>query len=174
VLEDENRWDLTDRGKKSTATRTKKLRFMEDRVITLLDWAAGDGRGSSTYSCGTPVRDFKLDGRHYRLLLLERFYNRGDELDFCIRRRGEDRFPNTTERVRVEAAHIISVLKMTVRWPADRPPKAVRLRKTTAAGRFSTTTVSGAVTDTPDGRREYTTTITDPELGGETAIEWDW
>jgi hypothetical protein len=173
VLRDESEWDITSGGDESQTKRTRLLRFTQDQVITLLDWARGDGTGNSTYSCGEPLKDFKLDGRHYRLLLLERFYNRGDELEFTVRRTSKGMFPKKTDRVTIEALHVISVLKMTVRWPVERPPTAVRFRKTSAAGTHQTEAVTDAVR-LRDGRREYSVTAHAPELGSLTVVEWDW
>jgi len=174
VLEDKSAWEIEKRGEISKVVRTKKLRFAQDGVITLLDYAGGDGTGRSEYSRGTPVKDFKLDGRDFRLLLLERFYNRGDELDFEVRRTAKDRFPRATERVRIEARHVIFVLRLSVRWSSERLPTAVRLRTRTPTGQTTTTIVTGEVKTDSAGCKEYSVAVNEPELGGETAIEWDW
>jgi hypothetical protein len=173
VLEDESCWDITDRGSKSTVERRKQLRFTQNEVITLLDWALGDGTGTTTYSCGRPVEDFKLDNKRFRLILLERFYGRGDELEFVLKRSGKDKFPNTTERIGIEATTVIAILKMSVRWPTDRAPRTVRLRKKNAAGQYDTKDVTTDV-KTEGGRKHYELELPEPERGGETTIEWDW
>jgi hypothetical protein len=64
-------------------------------------------------------------------------------------------------------------MRLTVMWPATRPPRAVRLSIVTAAKVPSTKDVTGEIT-MRDGRPVYVVDLDEPEKGGTTTIEWDW
>lgn len=154
------------------------MRFAQNEVISLIDWSQGDGATQGvTYTPGElvhgPYRE--ADGRDYVLIALDRMYARDEELPFRTERLIHDAFPASSERVSIVALDSTSLLRLTVLWPIDRPPNAVRLRIAKADGEFKIENVAAAVLDkTHDGRVTYTKEVPDPELGGRTSVEWDW
>ena len=174
VMKDESVWDIRDRGASSTAVRTRLLHFNQDETRTVLDWLSGDGSSETSYDRGLSIRDFQHDGRKYKLVFLDRFYNHGDTLSFVTRRTATDSFPGNTERVAIEAVNKVDLLRLKVIWPEDRPPTGVWLRRTNAGGeRVEKTDVTSSVR-TEKGRGCYATEVQEPERGGRTTIEWDW
>jgi membrane protein implicated in regulation of membrane protease activity len=173
VMLDETTWDLQGRGEVAYATRRKRLRFVQDEVITVVDWFQGDGKSDIEYPLGKPVHSFKADGRACTLIALDRFYGRGEELDFLVKRTARDAFPGNPDRAAVVTLDQVSVLRMTVKWSVERPPTAVRLRRMRADGVVQVQNVTDQLTCLSE-RSVYTVTVDEPERGGRTSIEWDW
>ena len=81
-------------GAEATLTRHEVIRFLQDNVVAIHDYAWGDGDQFADYQCqpGVPV-DFYQDGsRHNVLMSLRETKNRGDGLDLWIERKIKDGF----------------------------------------------------------------------------------
>jgi hypothetical protein len=173
VTESDCFWEIDEAGG-CTSCRRKHLRFTQDEVVTVLDWMKVDGKPQSIKyrpEPGKRVHKYISDGRTHYLVALDRPYGREEELDFFIDRRVEGCFVTTPERVVVVAYEPTSLVKMTVRWPKGRPPKAVRFFRRTDAERQKP--VAQTVKH-KKGQAEVTVIAQNPEPGERLAIEWDW
>jgi len=172
VVISESTWDISEDGS-ARVVRWKKVRFAQDDVIAVVDWYTGDGTiGAPTYKPGKAVHPFVSDGRTCMLVALDRPYARDEERDLIIERTVEGAFPKNPDRVWTMVLDSTSLLRMVVRWPATRPPTAVRLHRRSDLDRGKPTTVHPVMSD--DGRLEFTAEIQEPERGERMGIEWDW
>jgi membrane protein implicated in regulation of membrane protease activity len=176
VLLDAATWDISAQdGSLAYGTREKKIRFEHNKVLSLYDFAQGDGTDAAAeYSHGKKVDSFVFEGRRYSLIGLGRIYSRGDEIDFCVKRTMRNTFPTSHgECIGVRTLDPTTQLRIDVTWPRDRALRAVRLGITTAAGQSRYEDVTSQVM-TRDGRPMYTVERGEPEQGGLTTVEWDW
>jgi hypothetical protein len=172
VVVSESTWDIHDDGS-THAIRWKKLRFAQNDVIAVVDWAGGDGdTEQTTYNPGKAVHTFVVDRRNSTLVALDRPYARDEERDLLIERTRQNAFLKTPDRIWVFCLDPTSLMRATVRWPTTRPPQAIRFlrRSDSEPGRpVVVQPVKGA-----DGRLEYTAEIAEPIRGERMCIEWDW
>jgi hypothetical protein len=172
VVASESIWDIAADGS-SHVVRWKRLRFAQNDVIAIVDWSTGDGTPTNTtYKPGKPVHEFVVDGRHSTLVALDRPYARDEEQDLLIERSREGVFVKSPDRVWVVCLDPTSLMKVTVRWPVTRPPKAVRFIRRSDREPGRPVTVQPVKAD--DGRLEFTAEVTEPERGERICIEWDW
>ena len=75
-------------GEEATLTRREVIRFLQDNVVVIHDYAWGDGELFAEYQCRPRVPvDFYQDSSKWNILIsLRETKNRGDELDFRIER----------------------------------------------------------------------------------------
>lgn len=172
VVVSESTWDLRDDGS-ARVIRWKKLRFAQNDVIAVVDWASGDGATTqTTYQPGKVVHSFVVDGRNSTLVALDRPYARDEEQDLLIERTRRDAFLKDPDRVWVFCIDPTSLMRITVRWPTARPPRAIRFlrRSDSELGRpVVVQPIKGE-----DGRLEFTAEIPEPVRGERMCIEWDW
>jgi membrane protein implicated in regulation of membrane protease activity len=174
VTVNESTWDI---GADGTANleRRKHLRFSQDEVVAVLDWLKADGVVQNIQYRPPPgkrIHSYDSDGRQHVLVALDRPYARDEELDFYIERTVEHCFVKTPDRVTVYAIESTSLIKMTVRWPLDRPPRAVRFYRRTDAERRKPVTLQAQ--KGVNGRAEVQVDAQDPDPGERICIEWDW
>lgn len=173
VIVSESTWDLHEDGS-AHVIRWKKLRFAQNDVIAVVDWAAGDGDVTqTTYQPGHVVHTFVVDGRNSTLVALDRPYARDEEQDLLIERTRRNAFLKNPDRVWGVCLDPTSLMRVTVRWPQARPPRAVRFlrRSDSEPGR---PVVVQPVRSDEDGRLEFTGEIPEPAKGERMCIEWDW
>jgi hypothetical protein len=170
----ESTWDLNHDGGVSLLRR-KHLRIAQDDVVTVLDWLKADGEVvENKYRPlpGKPVHTYDSDGRQHVLVALDRPRMRDEELDFFIERKVERAFVGNPEQVLIVAYESTSLVRMTVRWPATRPPTEVRFYRRSDAERRKPVVLRTTKTD--DGREQVEIDAQNPSLGERICIEWDW
>jgi hypothetical protein len=174
VVESESTWDIQDDGT-AKLLRRKRLRFAQDDVVTVLDWLKADGKVNDIKYRPLPgrrIHTYDSDGRKHTLVALDRPYGRDEELDFYIERTIEQCFVKSPDRTTVHALESTSLIRMTVRWPVARPPRAVRFYRRTDAERRKP--VVPPVVKGPGGHMEVTIEAQDPGRGERICLEWDW
>jgi hypothetical protein len=174
VVESDSTWDIQDDGS-TKLVRRKRLRFAQDDVVTVLDWLKADGKIKDIKYRPLPgnrIHTYDSDGREHTLVALDRPYAREEELDFFVERTIEQCFVKTPDRTTVHALESTSLIRMTVRWPIGRPPRAVRFYRRTDAERRKP--VVPPVIQGQDGRMEVTIDAQDPGRGERICLEWDW
>lgn len=174
VLLHETTWDIIESdGSQVSATRVKSIRFDQNRVFSFYDFSDGDGTKETEYLPGKAVDSFLAEGRMYTLVSLGRVYYRGEHLTLTAKRTITDGFKKDHEAVGVLVQDATERLRLIVKWPADRPPTAVRLGRATPARDWRNEDVLDKV-ETKDGRSTYEVEIENPERGSTTTIEWEW
>lgn len=87
VLNYECEIELKDKnGSLATIKKCEKIRYLQDYITSYQDRAWGDGEIFLNYRCspGTPVDEFRLGHKTYKLISLREFRNKGNVDDFHI------------------------------------------------------------------------------------------
>ncbi len=173
MLVSETVWDIAEvDGSLAHVTVRRRIRFNQNNVFALYDFAGGDGSREETYSRGEKVHEFVSDGQTISIIAFNRFFSRNDEIDFVVNRTARDAFLNSEESVGVVAREKANRSLMKVIWPTERQPVNVRFVKTTAAG-IRQAAIPKTVRQ-ENGRPICEVEILEPELGTTFKIEWDW
>ena len=175
VLEHATTLDLMDSsGGVAVVKRRQKVRFLQDHVVAIADYAWGDGRIFAEYSCspGTPVDMYSHGSRHTVLISLREAKSRGDALRFKIHRKIIGGFTGRNEWWETEIYHRTKRLKVDVIFPRDRQFRkaSVTLRstnRTTPLGPRNFRFLN-------DGRQKLTWEIAKPKLHDRYILKWVW
>lgn len=176
VLSHETTWDIVEAdGSLVIATRVKKIRIDQNNVFALYDFSTGDGNRDIEYSPGSCVSTFiGHGGKEYDLIDLGRIYNRGERIDFKVRRTVRDGFLADRELVAVDTRDATERMTLTVVWPPDRPPTSLTLSRGTPSHDWKNEDVLKEVKTNDEGRQFFQVEIYAPEKGGSTTIAWEW
>ncbi len=174
VLSHETTWDIAESdGSLVYATRVKDIRIDQNNVFALYDFHTGDGNRDIAYSPGKKVSQFLgHGGKMYDLINLGRLYYRGERLTFTVERTVRDGFVEDTEAVAVDTQDPTERMHLKILWPANRPPKALRLGRGTPSNEWKNEDVLRNLKT--DGERPVYEVELTPEKGGTTTIEWEW
>jgi|GEM_PF-2109746 len=174
VLDDESLWDLRDSaGTDALLTRTRTLRFLQDGVFAIRDYAWGNGDVLADYSCdpGYPADYYSAGGRHNVVISLRDTKRRGDVDTYTIKRRTTDMFLGSSEWVSTETLQTTRRLTLTVLFPVSRIPVEAWLDRSSrpehARKRLRAEVHSG-------GRQKLSVTLHDPPLRETFTIWWRW
>jgi len=118
-------WDIQDaEGRKAVVKKSRRIRFLQDEVFAIRDYAWGDGNVLAAFSCdpGHVADTYSSDGRHSIVITLRETKRRGDEEDFHTARTVENTFTGESEWVQAEILHNTKRVSITVLFPKDRPP----------------------------------------------------
>jgi hypothetical protein len=175
VLVHETTWDIAETdGSLVCATRTKEIRIDQNNVFALYDFSTGDGERDIEYSPGKCVSKFTgHGGKEYDLIDLGRIYNRGERLDFKVKRTVRDGFLSDREIVAVDTRDATERMTLKIFWPANRPPTSLILGRGTPSHDWKNEDVLSEVKQ-EGGRPTYRVDIYSPDKGGSTTIEWEW
>jgi hypothetical protein len=174
VLSTDATWDIvaTD-GSLVIAERVKKVRFDQNKVVSVYDFWSGDGDRKNEYSPGREAGQFLGEGRWNALIALDRVYYRGEHADLKVRRTVRHGFTSTCESVGMVTEDATALLCMKIQWPKDCRPTALRLGTRTPAHEWRSEDVLSDLDDS-SGRPVYTVPVRDPAKGSMTVIEWEW
>jgi hypothetical protein len=175
VLSHETTWDIAESdGSLVYATRVKQIRIDQNNVFALYDFSNGDGDRTIEYSPGKCVSKFiGHGGKDYDLIDLGRIYNRGERLDFKVKRTVRDGFLADRELVAVDTRDATERMTLKILWPADRPPTSLILGRGTPSHDWKNEDVLNEVKKEGE-RPTYRVDIYSPDKGGSTTIEWEW
>ena len=165
-----NDWD----GKIASVQKRKKIRYLQNQITTYLDEAWGNGEILLNYRCspGTPVDEYRLGHKTYKLISLREFRNRGDVEEINIQwdiRNGfllERGFWGTAINQRMK--------KLTVKivFPKNRPPLHVAI---TECNLQRTHNLENATQQcSSDGRSMIVWEKENPRLYEDYILSWKW
>ena len=175
VLDYESTLELLDsKGISAKFQKRKKVRYLQNNVITFQDHAWGDGEILKNYktSTGVLVDKYRLGYKTHVLLSLREVKNKGDVDTFNISweiHRGfleSDGFWDTdiTQRTKKICVHVI--------FPKNRPPHRVTIRET---NRQRTTYLGHEYRKRlSDGRIKVTWKKKNPNLYEHYLMKWRW
>jgi len=174
AISDESEWDIHDAsGAKAVLRRTRRLRFLQNGVFAIRDYAWGDGDVLADYQCspGVWVDTYGAAGKKNIVISLRETKKRGDTDTYVITRQMKNMFPAESEWVATEIVLPTQVMAITVRFPADRPPSGAWLRCSSDPDhKRSTLPVEGS----PDGRQRIEVRVAKPRLRETYTVWWDW
>jgi hypothetical protein len=174
VLRSETIWDLnTHDAARVPSIKHKRIRFDQNGMLAIRDYSRPDGSVDG-YDC-TPykrVREFPNGPRTEFLIALDRIYNRGDEIDFDVRRTLIGSFQGTTEHVGVTITEPCQHVVLVVIWPQTRAPSEVWYEHGLA--RYARVDVPLQALSSRDGRSEFRLAINEPQQGDQITIYWKW
>ena len=175
VLKQSRTVELLDpRGEVAVVTRRQVVRFLQDHVAAITDYAWGDGEIYAEYTCtpGAPVDFYKEGSRHAALISLREAKSRGDTLTVNIRRKILGGFTRRDECWETEVYHRTRLLSLSILFPRERRcQRAVVTQRST-----SRTTALGPeqIRYLADGRQRLTWEIRNPKLHDHYTLKWRW
>ena len=125
VLDYECEVELRDKnGKLAVIKKRERLRYLQDYITSYLDQAWGDGEILQGYRCspGTPVDEFRLGHKTYKLISLREFRNRGDIDEFNIEWKMRNGFLKSTGFWGTAINHRTKKITVKVIFPKNKPP----------------------------------------------------
>jgi len=162
------------KGKTAILTRREVIRFLQDDVVAIRDYAWGDGELFAKYSCqpGVPV-DFYEDGSRCNVLIsLREAKHRGDVLELWIERVIKGGFLEEPWWFETEIDHWVRHLKVSIIFPKERPCRRATLSRRSTG---KTTLLSRRhFALLPDGRQKLTWEISRPKFQDRHTIKWVW
>ena len=162
------------RGAVAWVRREQRVRFLQDHVVALTDYAWGDGEILLGYRCEPGMAVDRYDDGHKKTILisLRETKGRGDVLDFLIQRQVRGGFTRAHEWWETEIYHRTQHLSVAIVFPRGRP-----CARATVTERVRNRTVAldaGHRRFLGDGRQELRWEIWRPRLNDRYIIAWDW
>jgi hypothetical protein len=149
--------------------RRKRFRFTQNGILAVTEhfWAEGttDVKVKSPHKV---VDEISHHGRTYKVISLCRVCGRGDEELLEVERVDHDSFLKPNEHLTMVTEDETEEAVLSVVWPAERPPTALRLEEPDTAAR----SVFHQLKD-ENGRRAYEYRTANPPKG-EVTIRWSW
>jgi len=173
VLQYTSAMDIRHGGTEAYATRTKKIRFDQNSVLSISDFSESTGT-SESYSCSPKplkrVGEFRTGARLHSLISLGRPWNRGEQLEFTIQEKLRDAFLADREDLTVDVTNPMDTLVLSVTWPADRGVENIFVERFGRQTPIATSDLRAA----RDGRPWYTRSFDHPQLGETISVVWDY
>ncbi|MBC8503508.1 MAG: hypothetical protein H8D34_01525 [Chloroflexi bacterium] len=164
----------SNKGTRASFEKWKKIRYLQDGIITYQDHAWGDGEILLNYRTnrGKPVDHYRAGYKTYVLLSLREVKNKGDIDEFNIQwdiRKGfltDDGYWSTDINQRTK--HV----KVNIIFPKSRPPLRLMIEE---SNRKRTRMLGNeAKKRLPDGRWRVTWETSKPRLYEVYVIRWIW
>ena len=165
---------LDETGKQARFVKQQRVRFLQENIIAYQDHAWGDGNIFATYKCSPGVAvDRYREGHTYQILIsLRETKNRGDVENFHIERLITDGFTNAVEDLQTDIQHVTRKLVLSVIFPKNRPPQAVKLMEKNTK---RVTELGPETLDVlPDGRTKVTWSTEKVHLFEAYILRWTW
>ena len=175
VLDYECKVELRDKnGKLAVIQKREKLLYLQDYITSYLDQAWGDGKILENYRCspGTPVDEFRLGHKTYKLISLREFRNRGDIDDFSIEWNMQNGFLKSTGFWGTAINHRTKKATVKVIFPKSRPPMQASIIESNLQRRRILEKDSQKVL--PNGRVMITWGMDNPRLYENYVLRWEW
>jgi len=175
VLDYECQLELKDKnGKLATFQKREKLRYLQDYITSYQDQAWGDGEILQDYRCspGTPVDEYRLGHKTYKLISLREFRNRGDTDEFNIEWTMRNGFLKSTGFWGTAINHRTKKVTVKVIFPKDRPPVHASIIESNLQRRR----ILGkdAQKLLPNGRSMIIWEKVNPRLYENYVLRWEW
>jgi hypothetical protein len=173
VLDYTSALEVREGGADAVTTRTKKIRFDQNSVLSISDLSQSTGEAVSYDVSPRPlerVSQFMTGGQKHSLISLGRPWNRGEQLEFTIQEGLANAFLGDREDLTVDIKNPTDRLVMTVAWSGERAVEKIFVER---YGKLVSVDVS-ELKIAPDGRRWYAHVIDQPQLGETISVIWDW
>ena len=165
---------LDETGKNARYTKEKKVRYLQDDVITYQDHAWGDGKILLNYRCspGNAVDQYRSGFKTNILISLREIKNRGDIDKFYIHWEMKDCFLMADEYWGTDITQRTKKITIEVTFPKKRKPYRVFLEESNR--RKSQYLSKSNYHHLPDGRVKVSCTIKKPRMYEHYLLRWAW
>jgi hypothetical protein len=174
TISDESDWDIHDSaGFEAVLVRRRRLHFLQNGVFAIRDYAWGDGDLLADYEISPGVRadTYTVAGKRSVVISLRETKRRGDVETYLITRRMRNMFVKDSEWVATEVTLPTQEVKITVRFPADRPPQGAWLKQNSAPDhKQQKLPIEGG----EDRRQTVSVRIQRPKLYETYTVWWKW
>ncbi len=174
AISDESEWDIHDgNGSEAVLVRRRRLRFLQNGVFAIRDYAWGDGDVLAGYeiSPGVKADTYTVAGKRNVVISLRETKRRGDVETYLITRRMQNMFGNDSEWVATEVVLPTQEVKISVRFPADRPPQGAWLKRNSDPDhKQEELSIEGG----GDRRQKVSVRIARPKLYETYTVWWKW
>jgi len=177
VLRCDATWEIEDTGGQCVVfTKDLKVRFLQNHVLAIDDPAWGDGALFAEYDCrpGAAVDRFRLGSQYHTVISLREFRNRGDVLDFQIRRKIVGGFTQAEEWVEMDVGRAVGPMSTKIVFPAARKPARESICWLARGEKQVHAFADDALRYLPDGRQELLFDVAKPRTGEVYVIKWRW
>lgn len=175
VLDYESTLTLHDpKGKLTTFSKVKKVRYLQDNIIAFQDYAWGDGKILLDYrtSRGMPVDRYRSGYKTHILISLREVRNKGDEDEFSIQWNIRQGFLTKDGYWSTDVSQRTHHIKMNVIFPKSRPFQRIMLEE---SNRKRTVELGNEFRrQLPDGRWQVSWETDRPKLYEIYVLRWIW
>jgi hypothetical protein len=175
VLEQRRTVTLRDpQGRVATVDTTQRVRFRQNHVTALTEYAWGEGQLYADYRCtpGVPV-DFYAEGsRQVVLISLREHKNAGEELTLHTHRRITNGFLRPVEYWESDINHRTRRIELRIVFPTAR--RCQRATVSVPSTGKSVALGPECYHTLPDGRQALCWTNTRPRLNERYLLRWEW
>ena len=161
-------------GRVATVETIQRVRFRQNHVTALTEYAWGEGELFADYSCapGWPVDRYAEGSRQVMLISLREHRNAGDELCLRTKRRILEGFTRAEEYWESDVYHRTERFELRILFPKGRP-----CQRATVTVRSTEETVAlgpGCYQPQSDGRLALVWTLVRPRLNERYLLRWVW
>ena len=175
VLDQDSTLEIHDpRGIRGTFSKTRKIRYLQNNVVAIQDYAWGDGIILLNYhtSHGKPVDLYRSGFKTYILLSLREVMNNGDVDEFNIRWNIRQGFLTPDGYWGTDIGQRTRHIRLHVIFPKTRPPMRLTLEENT---RQRTQVLNNeSVQQLADGRWQVLWEKDNPRLHELYVLRWIW
>ena len=175
VLDQQRTVEIQDpKGHIVTVSTTQRVRFRQNHVIAITEYAWGEGDLFDDYRCspGVPVDTYSEGSRQVMLISLRQHKNAGDELCLRSQRRILEGFTRPEEYWESDVYHRTKQIELRIILPKGRPCQ----RATVTARSTGKTVALGTECyhTLPDGRQALHWSQRKPKLYERYLLRWVW
>lgn len=161
-------------GRVATVDTVQRLRFRQNHITAITDYAWGEGELFADYRCtpGMPVDRYAVGSRQVMLISLREHQNAGDELCLRTHRKIRNGFSQTEEYWESDVYHRTRRMELRIIFPRARP-----CQRATVTVRSTGKTVAlgpDCFQAFPDGRLALIWAIQRPRLNERYLLRWVW
>lgn len=175
ILEYDTMLELHDtNGETALFKKRQRVKFLQDNVIAIPDFAWGEGQIFASYKCSPgKVVDYYQQGDRWNILIsLRETKGRGDIEDFYIERVVQHGFRQSDEWWQIEVRHPTKHLKLSLIFPHQRQcQRAVIVKR---SRHKSTVLGSEHISHLPDGRQIVTWETKNINRLEVYTLKWQW
>jgi hypothetical protein len=162
------------KGRRATVDTVQRVRFLQNHITTIAEYAWGEGELFAAYRCspGVAVDCYGEGSRHMVLISLREHRQRGDEIRFRSHREIRDGFTKAQEYWESDVYHRTRSITLRIVFPKKRP-----CQRATVSERSSGRTVAlgpECFHSLPDGRQELVWRPKRPRLNERYLLSWRW
>lgn len=161
-------------GKRDRFRKQQRVKFLQDNIIAIEDYAWGDGDVLTDYRCtpGAVVDTYREGDRWNILISLRTTKSAGDVQQFYMEQKGRNTYRKADEWLQTEVRHHMRRLRMSVVFPRQRHCRGAALvqRRANRSQELGPNHLSRL----PDGRQILSWETTHARAYEVYTLKWKW